>query len=120
RRAAEVHGARVATDLDALTGCDAVVVATSTPAHLEIAMRVMALGLPVLVEKPLAVHAADAASMVDESKRRGVPIMCGFVERYNPALTAARELLEDAPTHFVALRHSPPNPRVTASVVHDL
>ena len=46
--------------------------------------------------------------------------MCGFVERFNPALVTALSLIDEPVVNLHAMRHSPHNPYVTASVVQDL
>jgi predicted dehydrogenase len=46
--------------------------------------------------------------------------MCGFVERFNPAVRTALGMLDEPMKHFMSVRHSPVNPRATASVVYDL
>jgi predicted dehydrogenase len=60
----------------------------------------------------------DALLGVAEAK--DVPVMCGFVERFNAALRTAVSVLEEPPIHVVAIRHSPPAPRIASSVVGDL
>ena len=100
--------------------CDAVVVATSTPTHLEVALPLLEAGLPLLIEKPLAETAADAEKLIDALARAGVPLMCGFVERFNPALVTALSLVDEPVVNLHAMRHSPHNPYVSASVVQDL
>jgi predicted dehydrogenase len=100
--------------------CDAVVVATSTPTHLDVALPLLEGGMPLLIEKPLAETAADAEKLIDASARAGVPLMCGFVERFNPALVTALSLIDEPVVNLHAMRHSPHNPYVSASVVQDL
>src|SRR2546429_5457807 len=41
-------------DLDGLAGADAVIIAAATEAHHDLAMAVLAQGLPLLLEKPVA------------------------------------------------------------------
>jgi predicted dehydrogenase len=59
-------------------------------------------------------------ALVACAERRGVPLMCGFVERFNPVVATMRTLLDEEPVHIVGLRHSPETPRSTLSVVFDL
>lgn len=61
----------------------AVIVATPTSTHREVAEPLLAAGLPVLVEKPLAATAADA-----EALARHPGLSVGHLERFNPALAA--------------------------------
>lgn len=123
RRAESVAGPLGATgsgDLAAAAGCDVVVVAVSTEAHLDLARPLLEAGVPCLVEKPLADSLVAVDELIDASSASGAPLMCGFVERFNPAVVAAMDLLDDAPLHLVGVRHSPHNPRTRSSVIDDL
>lgn len=117
---AQQIGCLATTDLEVAARSDAVVVATPTEAHLEVAIELLAAGRPLLIEKPLAPDLPSVQAIVKESEARGVPIMCGFVERFNPVIAAAVDVIEAPPIHLVALRHSPPAERVASSVVADL
>jgi UDP-N-acetylglucosamine 3-dehydrogenase len=72
---------------------DGVVVAAPTVAHGEIAQQVIEAGIPCLVEKPLSATATEAALLVATASERHVQLATGHVERFNPAVIAARELL---------------------------
>jgi len=120
RALADQLGCPFSTDLDAARACDAAVLATPTRLHAEQASSLLELSKPLLVEKPLAPHIDESRALVNESARRGVPMMCGFVERFNPVVTTVRAMLDEAPVHIVGLRHSPRTPRTTLSVVFDL
>ena len=122
RRLAEQYGAQWHTDLGAALDADAVIVATPAETHIGVASTVIAAGVPLLVEKPVALDADSVGMLVAMSRRSGVPLMGGFVERFNPVIVAAAEhLAVHGPVrHFVAVRHSPPSPRVATGVVHDL
>lgn len=68
-------------------GVEAVVVATPTRTHLEVALPWLERGVPVLVEKPLA-------SSVSEAEILAAFPHCavGHVERFNPAFEAIRQV----------------------------
>lgn len=68
---------------------DAVILATPTVTHAELAVFYLERGLDVLVEKPLAatVHEADAVLAAGRAADRIVAV--GHVERHNPAIAAA-------------------------------
>jgi predicted dehydrogenase len=117
---ADQIGCLASDDLQVAARSDAVVVASPTETHVEVATALMAAGRPVLIEKPVAPDFASVQAIVKESEARDVPMMCGFVERFNPVIAAARDVIEAPPIHVVALRHSPPAPRITATVVADL
>jgi len=65
---------------------DAVVVASPTTTHAELAQSAIARGLPVLVEKPLAATVEEGIALVAAARARGVPLQVGHVERFNPAV----------------------------------
>lgn len=65
---------------------DALVLATPAAAHLTDAARSVAAGIPVLVEKPPAVDAAEAAELVS----LGPLVRIGFNRRFEPGIRAMR------------------------------
>jgi predicted dehydrogenase len=117
---AETIGCLATSDLEMAARSDAVVIATPTEAHVEVALELIAAGRPLLIEKPLAADIESVRTIVAASEKAGVPVMCGFVERFSPAVAAATAALEEPPIHVVAIRHSPPASRITCSVVGDL
>lgn len=119
RAVAERFGARWAPDLSGLAGVDAVVVAAATSAHHAIALELIAAGLPLLVEKPLADSLADGEELVAAAAAADVPLMCGLLERFNSAVVTAAGLTRD-PVHVSAQRHSPYAPRIPTGVAWDL
>jgi predicted dehydrogenase len=120
RPLAERLGCAFSEDLDAAAACDAAVIATPTAFHEGAARVLLELGKPILVEKPVTADLETSRALVACAERRGVPLMCGFVERYNPVVATMRSLLDEEPVHIVGLRHSPATPRSTLSVVFDL
>ena len=70
--------------------CEAVSVTVPTVHHLEAVEKAIAAGLHVLVEKPMAATVAEADAMISAALRAGVRLQVGHVERFNPALLAAR------------------------------
>lgn len=119
RSVADTYGAAWSADLDGLSGIDAVVVAASTEHHYSITQEALRSGLPVLVEKPLCPSLAQTLEILRISEAAGVPIMCGFLERYNPAVMVARKMI-GRPLYARAERHSPYAPRMTTGVAWDL
>jgi predicted dehydrogenase len=116
---AERYGAAWYADLSGLSGVDAVVVAASTEHHYSITTEVLRAGLPVLVEKPVCPSLAQTLEILDASAAAGVPIMCGLLERYNPAVMVAMKMI-DQPLYARADRHSPYAPRIATGVAWDL
>lgn len=116
---AERYGVDWAPDFDSLEGVDAVVLAAATETHYKIAKQVLELERPLLVEKPLALTYEQSAELVEESARRGLPIVCGFLERFNPAVRTARQFVHEV-VQINAIRHSPFVPRINTGVATDL
>jgi predicted dehydrogenase len=56
---------------------------------------------------------------VDLAGERGVPMTCGLLERYNPAVRTAMRIV-DEPVHIATVRHSPYADRIRTGVAHDL
>jgi predicted dehydrogenase len=78
---------------DLVGAVDAVTIAVPTEAHLDVALGLIAAGVHVLVEKPLARSVAEADALIAAAAARDVTLAVGHTERFNPAVTAARPLL---------------------------
>ena len=98
-------------DLDAfLKLVDAVTVTTPAVAHADIAMKALAAGRHVYVEKPLAVSAEDGRALVEAAKAAGLVLACGHQER---VVSAAMGLLDlpERPIRIEAVRRGTPSDR---------
>ena len=73
---------------------DVVAVLLGETAHREATEAALALGKPVLCEKPLARERTEARLMLDAAQRAGVHAACGFNYRYMPAMRLARRIVE--------------------------
>jgi predicted dehydrogenase len=74
---------------------DAVVLATPAVAHARMARAALAAGKHVLVEKPLALSAADAADVVAAADAAGRVLMVGHLMLYHPAVDRLRRMVGD-------------------------
>jgi len=72
---------------------DVVVVTTSNDAHYSLAMAALAAGLPVVVDKPFAVHAAQAREMIAEARRRKLLLTVYHNRRWDSELLTVKRLL---------------------------
>jgi predicted dehydrogenase len=103
-----------------LEECDSAVVACTTSEHYQVVLKALNSGVHVLVEKPIASETAEGQEMVDLAEEKDLILAVGHVERFNPAILAAAELI-DEPLFVEGHRMSPFNPRGTdVSVVLDL
>ena len=72
---------------------DIVYVATPPASHLQYVRAAAAAGKHVLVEKPMALNAADARLMVDACASAGVELFVAYYRRFQPHVLRMRELL---------------------------
>ena len=114
-------GVRVRSSLrELLDAGDAVVVAVPTVSHEAVAREAIGAGVHVFVEKPLAPDMGAADRLIAAAGKRGVVLQVGHVERFNPALVAARPYLE-RPLFVESHRLAPFTPRsLDVAVVLDL
>jgi predicted dehydrogenase len=80
---------------DLLGRVDAVTIAVPTELHRDIAIPFLSSGVSVLVEKPMARSVEEADDMIDAAAGAGVTLAVGHTERFNPAVAAARPLVDD-------------------------
>jgi predicted dehydrogenase len=73
---------------------DVVAVLLGETAHREATEAALALGKPVLCEKPLGRDRFEAAEMLGAARRAGVLTAVGFNYRYMPAMRLAREIVD--------------------------
>jgi predicted dehydrogenase len=93
----DVNGHRVhnkLTDLIA-AGIDYCVVAAPTAYHLSLGLELAAAGVHALIEKPVAPTHVEATQLVDAFCSAGLVGGVGHIERFNPALRAMRQKLEE-------------------------
>ncbi|MGH9737843.1 MAG: Gfo/Idh/MocA family protein [Candidatus Acidiferrales bacterium] len=122
RQIAAEFGARTFADLDALlaAGVDAVSVAVPTKEHARVGCRLIEAGIDVLVEKPMAASLEEADRLIAAAQRSGRILQVGQVERFNPAVGAARQIIS-RPMFFEVHRLGIFTPRsLDIDVVYDV
>jgi predicted dehydrogenase len=72
---------------------DAVAIATPVSTHFDLAMRALAAGKHVLVEKPMTSTVAEGETLVAEAAERGLTLMVDHTFVYTSAVRKIRELL---------------------------
>ena len=82
-------------DLIAAPDIDALYIATPHPQHHKIAVAALEAGKAVLVEKTFTATVAGAEDIVAAAQRTGVFAMEAMWTRFQPAIVAARALIED-------------------------
>jgi predicted dehydrogenase len=98
RAAALAPGARLGQDLEealAASDVDAVVLATPAKDHAGQARAVLNAGKHVLVEKPLALEAADAHAVVSAAETHKRVLMVGHLMLFHPAVERLKAMIDE-------------------------
>lgn len=74
---------------------DLVVVTTSNDSHASLAMAALTAGLPVVVDKPFAVHAAQARELIAEARRRKLLLTVYHNRRWDGEMLTVQRLLAE-------------------------
>ncbi len=124
--AAAETGCRAVDDISSLQGiADAAIIATPTTTHAGIGCRLMAAGIDVLIEKPIAATVADAQQLIRAADTYGRVLQVGHLERFNPAVETLEPVIAH-PLFFEIHRLSVFTPRsldvdvVLDLMIHDL
>jgi predicted dehydrogenase len=105
---------------DLMDHCDIVDIVAPTTAHFDLCKMAILKSKHVFVEKPLANTMAEAKEIVKLAKEGNIKFQVGHVERFNPALLAAKEY-NLQPMFIEVHRLAQFNPRGTdVSVILDL
>lgn len=120
------HGAVPLGSIDeAIERSEAVVIASPTTTHCELALRCLEAGRHVMVEKPIAAAVAEGEAMVAAARRSRAVLCVGHVEFFNPAVQAVLAR-RPSPRYIETQRLSPFTSRsldidvVVDLMVHDL
>lgn len=73
---------------------DAVTICTPTVTHKQIATRALMAGKHTFVEKPVTNGVAEAQELLALAESKGLRIMPGHIERFNPAVSYLKEMID--------------------------
>ena len=105
---------------EAIDNADAVIIASPTIYHFEIAKKAVEKGKHVLVEKPMTETYEQALELEALVKQKNVILQVGHVERFNGAVQELHHIIEK-PYLIEARRLAPFTPRITdVGVVFDI
>ena len=121
QRKATQLGVQAETDYRALIGkIDAATVVVPTQSHYQVAKDLLSHGVHILLEKPMTTTLEQAQALIDLAQQHRCVLQVGHLERFNPALLALDEIIEQ-PLFIEAHRLAAFRPRGTdVSVVLDL
>ncbi|HEX7798539.1 MAG TPA: Gfo/Idh/MocA family oxidoreductase [Vicinamibacterales bacterium] len=118
---AALSGVRFFCDAAAvLDRVDAVIVATPTDVHGQVALPFLRTGVAVLVEKPLAYSLEEADLLIDAAQASGAILAVGHSERFNPALAAVAHAIADPRFLEVHRLGTFPQRSLDIDVIYDL
>ena len=95
--APQVSGVDIHDDLDALLSnprVEAVYLPMANDEHAEWALKAIAAGKHVLIEKPMAIRAEDILAIAGAAKAQNVTVMEGFMYRFHPQHARVNEILQ--------------------------
>jgi myo-inositol 2-dehydrogenase/D-chiro-inositol 1-dehydrogenase len=95
--AAIIRAERTSDDLDATihaNDVDVVLIGTPTNTHADLIEKCVRASKPVWCEKPLALTLEDTRRVVEAAESSGVPVMIGFMRRFDPGYAAAKRKIE--------------------------
>jgi len=101
---------------------EAVIIATPTATHFSVGKECLEAGKHALIEKPLASTSAEALTLAELAKSKGLVLAVGLIERFNPAFTELRKLIRKEKIIGINIKRASPFPaRITdANVVQDM
>jgi predicted dehydrogenase len=83
---------------------EAVIVATSDVYHVPMSIRALQAGKHVLCEKPIGVSVDEGEALAAAVRASGRVLQVGHMKRFDPALQAARDFVQDGMGQVLALK----------------
>jgi predicted dehydrogenase len=73
---------------------DVISIALPNYLHAPVGLEALQSGKNVMIDKPIATNAGDAAQLVEEAQKRGVLLMVGQNQRMTPTVQTAKQMIE--------------------------
>lgn len=83
---------------------EAVIVATSDAYHVPMSIKALDAGKHVLCEKPIGVSVEEGLQLAEAVKRSGKLLQVGHMKRFDPALQAAHDFVQDGMGQIFAIK----------------
>jgi predicted dehydrogenase len=119
---ADSHDTRALEFDELLDAVDVASIAVPTSFHYDVATSCIREGVDILVEKPFVADAEEGRELIERAEANDVTIQVGHVERFNPAVSAVRDLVDDDDIISVSARRlgPPPERDIEDTAVMDL
>ncbi|MCY6379344.1 Gfo/Idh/MocA family protein [Hoeflea prorocentri] len=85
---------------------DAVVLALPPQFHAPMALKIIAAGKHLLIEKPIALTVEDASAVVEAAAKTDLTVMTGHVLRFHPAFEALERMVLEGKLGHIQYIHS--------------
>jgi len=95
---AKKHNAAYYADVEQLLAnpeIEALTICTPTVTHADLALQAIEAGKHLLVEKPMTDTVQQAQRLIDAAKSAGTILTVGFVERFNPSIRTAAQVIDE-------------------------
>lgn len=73
---------------------DGIILATPNHLHVEQALQCIEVGVPMLLEKPIATLLADGERLVKAVEASGIPVLIGHHRAHSPIMAKAKEVID--------------------------
>jgi UDP-N-acetylglucosamine 3-dehydrogenase len=74
---------------------DAVTICTPASTHFAMASQALSAGLNTFVEKPMTMTLKDGEMLIEAAKSANRALTVGFIERFNPPITALKQMISE-------------------------
>ena len=93
----EKYGMQTYTDLEAAIahGYDGYDIVTSAETHYEIGKRLLGLGLPCIIEKPMTMKIEESEELVKIAEENNANFMVAHILLFHPAINKIKELIDN-------------------------
>src|SRR5262245_31484814 len=89
---------------------EAITVAAPTHLHRDLALKCIARGVHIMVEKPIASSVEEGRDIMAAARRANLTLMVGHVERFNPAVEAIKDAIRGEDILSIAITRVGPFP----------
>ncbi|NQU18507.1 MAG: Gfo/Idh/MocA family oxidoreductase [Candidatus Saganbacteria bacterium] len=104
-----------------LKDIEAVIIATPTPSHKDIARDCILSGKHVLIEKPIAENSDQAKELLELANGKKLKCTVGMIERFNPSFQKLVRMIKGQKIIGMEIKRLSPYPeRIKESVVFDM